>query len=156
MATEDLMAFGIISRNPLDFSLNSLITFWTMLVRSVFIALEVNRQFTSSLKSLNNFILIGRFNTFFPSYFKVWSSYEHRIIYVVWSTSFLPETWTLTNHDEESRRLALSVKQSRNGRVLFVSRFTILRIVLLVLSLAEELVVFWVVKILNLMKMTEM
>ena len=66
----------------------------------------------------------------------------HRIISVVDLTSFSPETWTLTRHDEESKRVALSVKQSRNGRVFLVSRFTTLRIVLLVVTLAEELVVF--------------
>ncbi len=39
----------------------------------------------------------------------------HRIISVVHLTSFLPETWTRTNHDDESRRLALSVKPSGDG-----------------------------------------
>ena len=56
----------------------------------------------------------------------------HRIISVVDLTSFSPETWTLTRHDEESKRLALSVKQSWNERVYLVSPFTTLRIVLLV------------------------
>ena len=39
----------------------------------------------------------------------------HRIISVVDLTSFLPETWTRITHDEESRRLPLSVKQSLDG-----------------------------------------
>ena len=39
----------------------------------------------------------------------------HRIISVVDLTSFLPETWTRTNHDEESWRLPLSVKRSIDG-----------------------------------------
>ena len=68
----------------------------------------------------------------------------HRIISVVDRTSFSPETWTRTGHDEESRRLRLSVKRSSNRRVHLVSRFTILRIVLLIPQLAEETVVFWV------------
>ena len=69
----------------------------------------------------------------------------HRIISAVWSTSFSPETWTLTRNDQESWRLALSVKQSRNRRVHLVSRFTMLKIVLLVWILAEEPDVIWVV-----------
>jgi len=61
----------------------------------------------------------------------------HRIISVVDLTSFSPETWARTGHDEESRRLPLSVKRSGNGRVHLVSRFTILRIVPLVPQLVE-------------------
>ena len=44
----------------------------------------------------------------------------HRIISVVGLTSFLPETWTRITHDEESKRLTLSVKQSLNGLEHFI------------------------------------
>ena len=35
----------------------------------------------------------------------------HRIISVVYLTSFLPETWTTITHDDELRRPPLSVKR---------------------------------------------
>jgi len=68
----------------------------------------------------------------------------HRISSVVWSAEFPTRNLDSNQNDEESRRLPLSVKRSSNGRVHLVSRFTILRIDLLVPQLAEESVVFWV------------
>ena len=133
---------------------NSVTTFWTLLGHLVLIVFKVNRHFSASL---NHFICSWKIPRFLPVtslQISGWNCIKfkiilHRIISVVWSTSFSPETWTLTRHDEESRRLALSVKPSWNGRVQFVSRFTILRIVLLVWTLAEEPVVFWVVFVFN-------
>jgi hypothetical protein len=123
----------IILRKQSTFYLNSVKPFWTLLVHLVFIAFEVNRQFSAS------FICswkIPRFLSVTGLQIWGWNLIKfkiilQRIISVVWSTSFSLETWTLTRHDEGSRRLALSVKQSWSGRVQLVSRFTILRIVLL-------------------------
>ena len=104
----------IICRYQPAFYRNSVTTFWTLLGHLVLIVFKVNRHFSASL---NHFICSWKIPHFLPVtglQISGWNCIKfkiilHRIISVVWSTSFSPETWTLTRDDEEPRRLALSV-----------------------------------------------
>ena len=80
------------------------------------------------------------------SLFKLFISQDHtsQNFCSLWSTNFSAGTWTLTGHDDESRRLPLTVKRSWDERVQFASRFVTSNIVLLVPLPAKEPVVFWV------------